>query len=311
MSTSRFPGSIARFAHSAGLASWLSGAVLVIASSAQAQGSAQAPTGAPAPASPPAAEAAAPAAVQPAAEPAPAVVQPTAEPAPTPPPTVTPAPAAEPVPVAPAPLATTPVPAPQPTVATPAQPAAVTQHWETEAQPHELATSSLAEDVPVRELRRIAISGELGWNTLPGLGALFTFHPISAIALETGLGLSPAGLKTGLRARWNILPSSWTPTIGAGLLYATGTGDSDAESELNGKDISFKVLGSPFAQLVAGVNFTGEGHFFFSALAGYAVLLREKNVVLTEGDPDPDDFDVLKSILGGGIVLSITVGGAL
>ena len=302
MSTSRFPGNIARFAHSAGLGSWLSGAVLIIASGAHAQEPAQAPAGAPAPASAPTAEVAAPAAVQPAAEP-------TATQAPA----VAPAPVAEPVPAAPAQPATAPVPAAQPTVATPAPPAAVTQHWEAEAQPHELApaASSLAEDVPVRELRRIAISGELGWNTLPGLGALFTFHPISEIALETGLGISPAGLKTGLRARWNILPSSWTPTIGAGLLYATGSGDTDAESELNGKDISFKVLGSPFAQLVAGVNFTGEDHFFFSALAGYALLLREKNVVLTEGEPDPDDFDVLKSILGGGIVLSITVGGAL
>ena len=146
---------------------------------------------------------------------------------------------------------------------------------------------------------------------MPGLGGVFTYHPLPELALEGALGLSLSGWKTGIRARWNILSSEWTPTVGLGFMYATGTLGSETETEIDGEKVRFSVLRSPFAQLVAGVNYVGEGGLFFSALAGYAPLLRKRNFKLHAGEPDPEQLDVLKSIVGGGVVISLALGGAL
>lgn len=254
----------------------------------------------------------APAAAQtPAADaPAPAQVAPTTAPAPTAAGTATPPAAAAsptapvafdqmeapPASVASAPAAAAP---PPPAHAAPtSQAAAITQ-----GQP---SSEELLE--PVRARRPFVIAGELGWNSLSGLGVVAAYHFVPELAVELGMGISLAGLKSGVRVRGNLLRSNWTPTVGLGFSVAGGLGDAfDVDPEdADGREARLKVLATPMAQFSAGVTYTADGGGYFTALAGYAVLLRKKNVKLISGDDSlRHDF---QRVLGSGLVISLSGG---
>jgi hypothetical protein len=158
---------------------------------------------------------------------------------------------------------------------------------------------------PLRARRPFFFGGELGWNGLAGLGLNFSYHPIPQLAVDTGLGIGFTGWKVGLRVRANFLEGEWSPLIGAGILY--GVGSSGREVEIKTEDDSVKVeyRGSPYAQIVGGVNYTAQGGFTFMAMTGYAILLR-KNVVYVSGSEQL--YQDTKSLVGSGIVLSISLG---
>ncbi len=158
---------------------------------------------------------------------------------------------------------------------------------------------------PVRLRRRWSIGGELGWNGLAGLGLNVSAHPIPALAIDTGLGLSAAGLKVGLRLRVNFLEGNWTPVIGAGMLYGLGSGGNSFDVNGQKGTATVEVKGSPFVQLVGGVNYTSDGGFTFLGTAGYAILLR-KNTVYVSGSEET--YDDVKALVGSGIVLSVAFG---
>lgn len=152
---------------------------------------------------------------------------------------------------------------------------------------------------PIRAQRRWAIAGELGWNGLAGLGADLSFHPSPYFALDTGLGLGLAGLKTGLRARANLLSSAWTPLVGLGILYEGGAPRARAY-RTRGESAMVKITGSPYAQLVGGLSYTGADGFTFMATCGYAVLLKD-NAKYVSGSRTTYD-DVRRLVAGGPVV---------
>lgn len=159
--------------------------------------------------------------------------------------------------------------------------------------------------LPVRERRPLAIWGELGWNSLSGLGAGVTYRFASQIALDAGIGLSVVGIKTGVRARYNFLDANLSPFLGLGVMYGTGTGKEPAKVKVNNEDTSFKVSGSPYVQALVGLDYVTAGGFTFLAGIGYAFLLKD-NTTLVAGSQE--NFDKFRSIYGGGVVLSAALG---
>ncbi len=160
--------------------------------------------------------------------------------------------------------------------------------------------------LPIREQRPFFIGGELGWNGLAGFGVNFSYHVIPRLALDTGLGLSLAGWRLGGRVRANFLTSEWTPFAGVGFTYSSGSGGQEIKLESQGDEATLEVLGSPYLQLAAGVNYTGKEGFVFTATTGYALLLRKNNTVFVDGSPEA--YDDIKPIYDGGPILSVAFG---
>jgi hypothetical protein len=159
----------------------------------------------------------------------------------------------------------------------------------------------------LRDRWKFAIGGEFGWNSLAGLGVNFTYHPIPYLALEAGAGLGLIGVKGGARLRVNFFTSAWTPFVGAGYIFAPGTGDDEApEADLgDGEKVTYKVRPSSFIQAVAGMNYTGPNHLVFTLAGGYAFLLRE-NLVYVEGSKAA--LEKIEFLLHGGVVVSAALG---
>lgn len=157
-----------------------------------------------------------------------------------------------------------------------------------------------------RERRPFYVAGELGWNGLSGLGVNFGYHFNPHLAIDTGAGISITGWRVSARVRGNLLKGEWTPFIGAGFSYATGLSDTDVELESRGDKVKLRVQPSPFLQIGAGVNYTGREGFMFNATTGYSVLLKDGNTAYSSGSLDA--YNDVKSVYGGGLILSVAFG---
>ena len=246
---------------------------------------------------------------------------PATPPAPAPAPAAAPAPHAAPTPVEPAPPAAqplppaalpppdagatpaTPAPAPAPPAAPPPTTASIAAPGNDPAVPNVQSADALA---PVRARRPFFIGGELGWNGLSGLGVNFSYHPHPHFAVDTGAGLSLTGWRVGFRLRANLLKSEWTPFLGAGMSYATGSGGQAVDGEAKGEKFKLVVEPSPFAQFGGGVNYTGKEGFVFTAATGYAVLLKDSNTRFVSGSKSA--YDDFAPIFEGGLILSVAFG---
>ena len=156
-----------------------------------------------------------------------------------------------------------------------------------------------------RAKRPFAIGGEIGWNSLAGLGVQATYHPIPYLAFDGGAGLSQVGLKGGLRVRANLLTSEWTPVLGVGFIYGSGTMGEKTEAQVEDESVTFQIWRSKYLQAVVGVNYTSVNGFVFMATGGYAFLLHE-NVHYLSGSEDA--LDTIKPILHGGVSVAFTFG---
>lgn len=164
-------------------------------------------------------------------------------------------------------------------------------------------------DPPVRERRKFGFAGELGWNSLAGLGVNVLFRPVSHLSLDLAAGLSSVGWKLGARGRYNFLPSSWTPTVGVGFIHGTGSeggGMYLGPSSSGPGPLIVGVKASPFLQLVGGVEYCGDSGFTFLATAGWAVLLAD-NVDIS-GAPSADQRSSIDHAYGSGPVMSAAFG---
>ena len=157
-----------------------------------------------------------------------------------------------------------------------------------------------------RSQRPWVISGEAGWNSLSGVGAVVARHLDPHLTVEAGVGLSAVGPKFGARARYNFLAEEWTPFLGAGFLY--GTGLQGAQVDSSSAHVFTYTLGpSPFLQLVAGLEYQSRTGLNFLAAAGYARLLQH-NLTVIAGSPTGDDLQSLRLWTGSGLVASASLG---
>lgn len=221
-------------------------------------------------------------------------------PEPTPAPGAGAPPAADAVPPPPAAAAPTPPPAAPPSAAPPS--ASVPPTF-IEPPPPPPRDNDLR---PIRVRRPFFIGGELGWNGLSGLGVNFSYHPIPYFAIDTGAGVSLTGLRAGVRARANFLTGEWTPFVGAGISYASGSNGASVEIQSKGEKAHIRIYKSPFLQLAAGANYTGTEGFSFTATTGYAWLLRDHNVAKVDGSQAA--YEDQKDALRGGVIVSVAFG---
>jgi len=161
----------------------------------------------------------------------------------------------------------------------------------------------------VRRTRRLAVLGEIGWNSLSGWGANLTFHAHPHVSLDLGAGFSVVGNKVGLRARANLLKSPVTPFIGVGGMLASGLGDKDSPQEnIKTENVTVFVRPSAFAQAVVGVDWTSRGGFTLVAATGYAWLIGGRNWRVASGTPTDEEREAFNVIFGSSPVVSLAMG---
>ena len=166
------------------------------------------------------------------------------------------------------------------------------------------------EALPIRAERRLALLGELGWNSLGGFGPSITFHAHPHVSFDLGAGLSLEGWKLGLRSRYNFLLSEVTPFVGVGLLGATGfdAPSQDISTDGDDSDLNIKIRPCGFVQAVAGVDWTSPGGFTMVGAVGYAFLLGGDNVEILTGVPTEEQERGLDALFRSSVVLSLGIG---
>ena len=168
------------------------------------------------------------------------------------------------------------------------------------------SSSALAEEAPIRRARRAFALGEFGWNSLAGMGANAGYHVLPHLTAEAGFGFSLVRWKLGARLRANLLEGAWTPFVAAGAMISTGE-STEQIFPVGGGRIAYTIRPSPFAQLVAGVDFTAEDGVTFLATLGWAFLLSP-NVDVASGLPSPTQQRYLDLAFGSGPVAAIALG---
>ncbi len=161
----------------------------------------------------------------------------------------------------------------------------------------------------IREQRRLAVLGELGWNGLAGFGPVIVFHVHPHVSFDLGAGLSLLGFKTGVRARYNFTTHPVTPFIGAGIVGAGGFGDNPTQfDDDTSNTFNFKVRPSAFVQTVAGVDWTSKSGFTLLGTGGYAFLVTRDPVEVVSGTPTHQQQREFDALFRSGVVLSIALG---
>ncbi len=171
--------------------------------------------------------------------------------------------------------------------------------------PGESAQPAASAGVPIRRARRAFALGEFGWNSLAGMGVNAGYHVLPHLTAEAGFGFSLVRWKLGARLRANLLEGAWTPFLAAGAMISTG--ESTEQVFPIGGRIAYTIRPSPFAQLVAGVDYTGGDGVTFLATLGWAFLLSP-NVDVTSGLPSPTQQRYLDLAFGSGPVAAIALG---
>ncbi len=165
------------------------------------------------------------------------------------------------------------------------------------------------EQLAVRDLRSSAIAGSIGWNGLSGVGVSFRIYPTTKVGVEAGLGLASTGFKLGVRGKYLFSDKNFTPVVGAGFLYGTGSSlDITYDATSSQPEYTYQVKASPFLQIVGGFEYMCNGVFLIGFDAGYAALLNGTNYVITSGSPTKETLTAMDIALGSGIVLDITIG---
>ncbi len=168
----------------------------------------------------------------------------------------------------------------------------------------------LSDEIPIRSLRKTAISFNMGWNGLTGIGVMASFYPSPKIAFDTGLGLSGVGFKFGVRGRYLFNVKNFAPFAGLGYIYGAGTNGIDFELKdafNNNQTFRVKIDESSFLQLVGGFEYMAKKGFFTLFDVGYAALLND-NYQITSGNPTNEMKRSLDISYGSGIVISGGVG---
>jgi hypothetical protein len=173
----------------------------------------------------------------------------------------------------------------------------------------------------IRELRKNGVSLEIPWNGLVGIGALYTFRPISSMALDGGVGLSSMGLKYGVRGRYCFSDKNYSPFIGLGFMGASGA--DHVATVINDTKVGFNLKPTSFLQLSVGLDLVARNGFTLLIATGWAIPFNDgiENVTydaMSEADYrnsyyyDPqvtDTFSKVNNLLyHGGLVLSLSGG---
>lgn len=161
----------------------------------------------------------------------------------------------------------------------------------------------------IRDQRRLALTGELGFNGIAGFGAILSYHATPHISFDLGAGLALVGPKIGVRARYNLLESAVTPFLGMGFMAASGWDSPIDITDPNTEDkVNVKISPSAFSHGVVGLDWTSQGGFTLVAALGYAWLLSSDNVEIVSGEPTAEEREAIDISFRNGPVISIALG---
>jgi hypothetical protein len=167
---------------------------------------------------------------------------------------------------------------------------------------------------PIRARRKLALTGELGWNGLAGFGPVLTYHFHPHVSADLGAGLSVLGWKAGLRGRYNFLTAPFTPFVGVGFNATSGLGEvtSDPKNDPNGdpnrEPFTIDVKATYVVQGVVGFDFMHKGGFTLVGCLGYARVLNRNNFRVLAGTPTADENQAFKVFFKSGPVISVATG---
>jgi hypothetical protein len=167
---------------------------------------------------------------------------------------------------------------------------------------------------PIRARRRLALTGELGWNGLAGFGPVLTYHAHPNVSLDLAAGVSLFGWKGGVRGRYNLLTTPFTPFVGVGFNATKGLGEVtiDASDDPHGSPmrdpVTIDLKPSYLVQGTLGFDFIHRRGFTMVGCIGYAWLLNEDNVDVLAGSLTEDDKMAIDVIFKSGAVISLALG---
>jgi hypothetical protein len=213
-------------------------------------------------------------------------------------------------------------PAAPPEAVPPASPAPVAEAPPSDTPPAEGPPSSVPASPhadtrplgPIRARRRLALTGEIGWNGLAGFGAVLTYYPHPHVGLDLGGGFSLMGWKLGARGRYNFLTSPFTPFVGVGFDATTGLGEvtfdpsNDPNGDPNRDPITLNLKASYLVHGTVGFDFIHKRGFTLIGCLGYSWLLNKDNVEVVAGSLKSDEKRAVNVIFKSGAVISMSAG---
>jgi hypothetical protein len=161
--------------------------------------------------------------------------------------------------------------------------------------------------LPPRQAHRLFVAGEFGWNALAGVGVDVGYHLLPHLTVEAGGGFSLLKWKLGARVRANLWEGAWTPFAAAGIQYGFGDAATEATFSISGNALKYRLSGAPFAQVVAGLDYTDDEGVVFLATLGWAFRLAN-NLQLTQGTPNDQQQTLLGLSFGSGPVVAAAIG---
>jgi hypothetical protein len=168
--------------------------------------------------------------------------------------------------------------------------------------------------LPIRARRKLALTGELGWNGLAGFGPILTYHAHPHVSIDAGAGFSLLGGKLGVRGRYNFLKDSFTPFVGAGFNYGSGFGQfttnpaDDPNGDPDREPVTIDHGPSYLIQTVVGFDFVHRHGFTVVGTLGYAWLLNQDNYRVLAGKLTPDEEKGFNIAFKGGLVFGVAMG---
>ena len=174
----------------------------------------------------------------------------------------------------------------------------MTPSYETSTQ-----TQSFMPRQAIREVRPVAVSGELGWNGISGTGLLLSWSPSPHVSFDGGLGYSLSGPKVGIQGRYNVFKSNATPYVALSMGQTFG---SYGEVDMDNYRMEVNPIRS--AQATVGLSYVHANGFTLLAGLGYAMALQDEQYKVVSGTPNRNQRDVLGALFGSGPVASIALG---
>jgi len=176
------------------------------------------------------------------------------------------------------------------------------------AQDYTATKSFGKKELAVREVRRAAITANIGWKSLTGIGVSYQQYVGKQMGVDLGLGLSLTGVKFGGRFRYLFMEKNFSPFVSAGFMYGMGLGDVEMEYITDGNSFSYRIGSSPFGQITGGIEYLSNGGFLIMANIGYAILLNDGNYEIIHGTPTAEELNVMNAMFGSGMVFEFSIG---
>jgi hypothetical protein len=181
-----------------------------------------------------------------------------------------------------------------------------------------LAQVSDAENPYVRKPKTAAVSGEFGFNSLASIiGVKGTYFVTPQVLLDAGLGLSEAGLRPGLYARYLFSKAKFTPFVYGGLKVGLGSYGkaetvTDYAADSSGADVDYQLItyAIPYVDYGLGLDYLADGGFTFSMGIGWSESLRDNDHKWVGTQPPAEFNRTIGFGLASGLAFYLSFGGA-